>query len=312
MGFDTSSITPQVLRTITMGQRTAELAAADTICRKITDKDKLQGSLDSMDLDSGLARDEDRDLTPGARCEPHGGGFDNTTYHAKAQVGSAQIFDEGRNDSAAEGLDIITDRVRFARAVANAKVDMKLFDVLSNTGGTFNVTFNAASGNDGNGAWDDYTNGTPLRDLLKARLNFAPGADSLIYTPSIFQALQSHPELLAEVSNYSDGQLDFDALNGLLARKLGISASNIFYVEKLYNTAKRGQTPTFGYVGNGTVWMGYRSDLIMVDPQAAPINDISELERDVPTRSHYIQHTRYIDIIRPTLQMGVTFTNVLT
>lgn len=312
MSFDIGTITPQVLRTLTMGQLTKVEAAADSICRKITGKDKLNGSLDSMDLESGLARDESRDLTPGARNEPHGGAYENTTYNCRAQVGTAQVFDEGRNDAAAVDLDLITNRVRMARVIANAKVDMKLFDKLSNTGGTFNVTFNAASGNDGNGAWDDYTNGTPLRDLLKARLNFAPGADSFIYTPSVFQALMAHPELLAEVSNYSDGQLDFNALNGLLAAKLGIPVANVFYVEKLYNTSKRGQTASLGYIGNGTAWMGYRSDLVMVDPQAAPINDISELGRDISTRSHIIQHTRYVDIIRPTLEMGVTFTNILT
>lgn len=304
MSFDYGSIPAQVLREITKGLITEEVSLFESIATPKRDRTTLSGSFPRMTNGSTMSRAENSGLAPGARAKPHGGALATVTYNCLAYVGYDIITDEERNDVGAYGEDLLANRIRQARADANLNIDLAGATALAST--TFNETFTASN------TWDDYTNGTPLEDMLEAKYTKCPGADMIVYGPGVFRALQASPDLLAEVSNYSAGQLDFNGLNAILAAKLNIPVANIHFIEKYYNSAVEGQTEVTAYVGNGLFWMGRRNDFLMIDPVNADVNNLTEVQRIVNGRSHEVQHTRYVDFVRPTKQTGCVFASILT
>ncbi|NRA56921.1 MAG: hypothetical protein HRU13_02210 [Phycisphaerales bacterium] len=310
MSFDFGSILDQVIPEVTKGLVTQEQADADRICTKWGMTTTLSGRFPRMTNVTTMGRAENVGLAPGALAKEHGGGLAEVLYNCLAYVGYDFISDPARNDLAAFGEDLIADRVRQARIDANTGVDIALATLLADVvaNNEFNVL--AAPGGDGNGAWTDKVNSTPLNDMVKAKHEFAPGADAIYYGPRVKRTLIDHPDFIAEDSHFDAGQRDLNSLNAFLAGKLNIPLANIFYVEKFYNSANEGQPPVITYIGDEVFWMGHRSDLLMIDP-SGPINNLSETNRNIKRRGFEISHARYVDFVRPTRELGVTFTNII-
>lgn len=306
-GFDFGSILNQVIPELTMGLVTEERAAADLICNPMRNRTTLSGSFPRMTSKSTLGRADNVGLAPGARAKTHGGGLAAVSYNCLAYVGYDFISDEEANDVAAYGEDLIANRLRQARIDSNLGVDIELFNVLAST--TANEKYDCNT--DGSGEWDDDANSKPLEDMLAAKHTLAPSSNAIVYGPAVYRALLKHPDFLAETSYFSAGQLDLNAINRILAAKIGIPTANIFYVEKYYNSANEGLTEVLTYLGNEVFWMGLREDLILVDPQNA-INNASDSERVLDRRGYEVIHSRYVDIVRPTKAHGVTFSNTIT
>lgn len=305
MGFDLNSVPEQVLRSIALGLVTTEQAVADTLCTKFTEKTTLSGRVPVLSSKATMARADNVGLGPGEEPKAHGGKLKpSTPYNCLAYVGYDEITDEERNDLSVFSLDYIADRVRQARVDSNMGVDLKLQEILEST--SLNTEFDVTS--DGNGAWTDKVNSTPLEDMVEAKHTFCPGADTIIYGPAIKRALLAHPDLIAEYSQFNAGALDIDGLSALIARKTGIT--NVQYVEKFYDSANEGQAVSVTYLFDTLFWMGHKRDLVMVDPANAAINNKAEIERVVSRRLHQVQHTRYIDILRNTQELGAVFSNV--
>lgn len=311
INFDGSTIPDAVIEEVTMGLLTEEQALADEICT-IIQTPSLAGVLPNLGSAATLGRLENSDLQPLVEAEPHGGSAGSTAYDCLAQVGYALISDEERAQFQAFGLDFLANRIRQARANANLQVDNALATVLAST--SLNAEFDTTS--DGSGEWDDATNGTPLEDIVEIIDDFAPGADTIVYGPETRRILIRHPDLVAEFSNFSGGQLDADGLRNLLSRKTGIPVDNIYEFKKLYNAGPKNGTVSTAYLFDEGFWVGHKRDLICVDPTnpvgQPAFNNLTEVERVVRRRAHEIQHTRYVDFLRPTTSLGCTVSLVAT
>jgi hypothetical protein len=307
MGVNVGSI-PNILVAEIMQQLiTSEPAQADTICTRRTDRSTLAGSIPVLQSITTLARAEDVGVGPFAEVADHGGSMTTAAYNCLARVGKSLISDEEINDMGALGQDAIALHLGICRAVANFKTDFALATAL--TSGSLNGTFNCNS--DGAGEWDDKTNGTPLEDLLKASRTFAPDADTLVIGRRVAEALMSQPDIKAESSMFSAGQLDYNSLEAYLRRKIP-NIRFIHILDKLYNTNALGQTPAVSRLFEINAWLGYKRDLILVEPAGAPIQNKVEQERQVSKRATLLQYERYNDVLRPSASLGVRFTNVIT
>lgn len=90
----------------------------------------------------------------------------NTSYVRKYAVESETISDEDINDS---DVDVLMTNVRdLVRAVSN-QVDVRIFNVLSESLSPSLINTTAATGT----GWDDATNGNPVLDLLTAKQKIA-------------------------------------------------------------------------------------------------------------------------------------------
>lgn len=305
MGFDVGSIPEQQLREIAYGLSSEAEAFADLVCNKITERTTLNGSIPTMDSTFSLAQNINGGLTPLAEARPHLGSLGTTSYACLAYVGSSLISDEERNDLAVYGLERISQAAVMARADANLSLDKDLEAALEST--SLNTEFDVTS--DGNGEWDDYTNGTPIQDMIKAKRTQCPEADTIILGMRAYEALVGHPDIIAETSHFSGGSLDWNALEAYFRRKVpGIR--QVFTSMKLYDNAAYGATASFDFLFQDNVWMGKQSDLIMVAPANADVQDKLEIDRVTSRRAHLVQYSRYADIVRPTQAHSSVFTNL--
>lgn len=307
MGINVGSIPNILIAEIMQQLVTSEPAQADAICTRRTDRTTLAGSIPVLQSITTLARAEDVGVGPFAEVADHGGSMTTAAYNCLARVGSSRVSDEEVNDIGALGQDAIAMHLGICRAVANFKTDFALATAL--TSSSLNGTFDCNS--DGGGEWDDKTNGTPLEDLLKASRTFAPDADMLVVGRRVAEALMSHPDIKNEVANFNAGQIDYNSLEAYLRRKIP-NIRHIHVLDKLYNTNGLGQTPVVSRLFEINAWLGYKSDLLLVEPAGAPIQNQVEQERQVSKRSTLLQYSRYNDILRPSASLGVRFTNVIT
>ena len=307
ISFDIGSIPEQVLRSIALGQITEELSFADMVCTRVTERTTLNGSVPILNDKATLGRLDDTGLSPGVAPKEHGGAAGVTAYACLAYAGLDFVTDEERDDLGVYGIDMIENRARQARINSNLKIDARLSTQLSST--ALNGEFDCNV--DGSGEWDDYVNSDPLKNMIDARRDKVPGADTIIIGPEVYDALVGHPDIIAEFSQFNAGSLDYDGLAALLKRKIpGIR--DVYHFEKFYDTAERGDAFSIGYLFAQGAWMGHKRDLIMVDPANADVNNKLDIERDAKRRGHDVQYVRYIDIIRTHLSLGVTFTNTIT
>lgn len=307
MGVNVGSIPNALIMEIMQGLITKELAQADTICTRRTDRTTLQGSIPVLSSITTLARAEDVGVGPFAEVADHGGTMTTASYSCLARVGKSLISDEEVNDMGALGQDAIALHLGICRGIANFKTDYALSEVLKSS--SLNGTFNCNS--DGGGEWDDKTNGTPLADLLKASRSFAPDGDTLVLGRRAAEALLSHPDVKAESSYFNAGQIDYGTLEAVLRRKIP-NIRNIYVLDNLYNANALGQAVSVTRLFEINAWLGHKRDLILVDPQGAPIQNKVEQERQVSKRATLLQYERYNAILRPTALLGVRFTNVIT
>jgi len=307
MGFDVGSIPEHTLREISYGLSSEAESFADLVCRKVTDRTTLSGKVPVMTSTFTLAQDINGGLEPLEQARPHLGSMTTVDYDCKAYVGSSLISDEERNDLAAYGLERIGQAAVMARADANLGLDKDLEAALLST--SLNTEFDVTS--DGNGAWDDYTNGTPIQDMIKAKRTDCPEADTLILGLRAYEVVIGHPDIVAETSHFSGGSLDWNALEAYLRRKVpGIR--NVFTSMKLYDNAAYGATASFDFLFEEGVWMGKQADLLLVAPENADVQDKLEVDRVVDRRAHRVQYSRYADIVRPTQAHASIFTNLFT
>lgn len=308
MGLDQGTFPDVLIQEMMFGLLTSEVAQADSICTPGPFRTTMSGSVPVLKSISTLARDEEIGLAPLAIAQELGGEMTSAPYTALARVGRSFVSDEERNDMGAYGQDAVALHLRLVRMQANFKTDRALATALAST--VLNNEFDCASGQDGNGEWNDYTNGTPLQDLLKAADSFAPDADTLVLGRSVHDALVAHPDIKAQIVFINAGQIDYSGLIAILRVKVP-NLQNLYVLDKLYNSAGKGQTLSTARLFRNNAWLGHKQDLILVEPAGAPIQNQVDQERDVDHRALKVQYARYNAILRPTKELGVTFTNVI-
>jgi hypothetical protein len=285
--------------------RTTELAAADLICSKASGKTTLAGSFPVRT--KLLARGENGGLGRGAEAKSHDQAAESVIYECLAYVGEVEFFEEDEIDWDAFGESEMTEAGKAAYADCNLAVDLKLQSVLTST--SLNTEFDVTS--DGNGAWSDGgTASTPLDDLYNVLVQF-PGLDTLVFGAETERYLASHPDLIAEVSNFNGGQLDFSAVVGVLARKLGLDPSKVHSLRnRFYNTAADGAPEVIGNLMGSGLWFGTSANLHMIDPKHARNGEFRFIPEE-RKRMTVAQMKRYIDIKRSGgVNRGVAFTGI--
>lgn len=304
--FDVGTIPQLTVQEIMYGLMTSEVALADSICTTYTRGSTLNGKVPVMTSASTLARAENIGLPPLAENVALGGAMTTADYNCLARVGDALVSDEEVNDMGALGADAASFALTSCRRQANFKTDYVLAQTLEST--TLNEEFDCNV--DGNGEWNDYTNGTPLADLLLAADEFAPDADTFVIGRRVHDILLAHPDIKAQIVMINNGQLDYNGLFAYLRTKIP-NLQNFHVLDKLYNTAARGQTVAPGRLFSEKAWLGHKADLLLVEPNGAAIQNRVTQQRAPNNRALHVQYVRYNAILRPTKSLGVTFTNVI-
>lgn len=294
----------QAITRVYAGLRTSVPAFADECCTVEKKVMTLSGTVPVETDETNLGRLDDRGLTPGAEVVEHGGDVDTAEYNCLEFVGGNTLLDRVIADYEAYGEDALAKELTRARMNANLKLDGALENVLKSS--TLNETYSATS--DGSGAWDTSL-GKPLLDLNTIRTEKVPNADTVIFDPITVNWLVQHPSFTAQSSFYADGQIDYAAFAAYVRAKTQIPNVHVF--NKLYNAAKKGQPKDMQYLFKGNAWVGYKDQLILVDP-AHKLQNYVDHERSAKRRGWYIQVTRHCALLRPAKSMGCAISAILS
>ena len=306
MGMDQGTFPRMVVQRLYMSLMSKDYAQADTICRKETGKTTLNGTVYAKSSKSGLARVGNKKLAPLVAARKRHGKLGSRNYNAGACVGSTQLSDETMIDYAALGEDALADHVREVRAEANINVDAVLVDAIEDT--AVNEEYDVTT--DGDGAWDDYANSKPYKDMQNIVRDVAPGSDTIILGLQMSHILLSHPDTFVETSNFNAGLADFSGLQSYIKRKVpGIA--NIYVFEVLYDANEEGEEADPDHLFTNGCWIGHKSDLVLVDPNH-PVQAQLDVTRNQDQRCWDVQVARYIDVVRISKELGCTLTGLKT
>lgn len=306
MGMDHGSFPRMVVQRLYKSLMSKDFADADNICRKETGKTTLSGTIYAESSKSGLARIGNKKLPPLVAAKKRHGKLASRNYDAGACVGATQISDEAMIDYDALGEDVLANKIKECRAEANVNVNAVMVDAIEST--VLNNEFDATT--DGDGAWDDYTNSHPYKQMQEIVTDVAPGSDTVIVGLSMSHTLLSHPDTFAETSNFAAGLADYNALVAYIKRKVpGIA--NVYILDVLYDAAEEGEEPDIQHLFTNGCWIGHKSDLVLVDPQHAVQSQV-DVTRNADQRCWDVQIARYIDVVRISKELGCAVTNIKT
>lgn len=303
---DLGSIPKETLREVTPGIEQPEDSIADAICQRRTDVTALKGTAPFQAHEMTMRRGLNRDLAPGQEPKSERGGMGEVEYHAKRQVGKAEIYDESEIQAAAFNLDIVEAWTKEARKDANTAVDLKFADVLASA--TLNQEFDVT--NAGNGAWTDQANATPLQDMVDMS-DLVPHADTAVVGRGVVSALRKHPETMGEVINYTGGGvMGPDHIRAAIAKIFDISEDRVWLLtDRLFNDAALGEDYKLGFVASDVFWVGAGYDLQLFDPNHER-NRESEVGRVLATKTE-LAYKRFVDIKRVHEENAITATNTV-
>lgn len=304
-GVDAGTFPAGLIAEMLRGIVEAETSLVDEIFTPYERTTLLSGNITIDGSESGLARGENQHLGAGVDAKEHKGAIGSVAFDARAYVGKSLLTDEAANNFEALDEDAMNRELKIAYRDANTALDRYAWDsVLAST--SKNVEADVTNLGFGDAAWDDGgTASTPVQDIRHIIQVSAPGADTGIIGRAVANGLMIHPDVVAELSNFSAGTEDEDGLKAWLKRKFGLRTVHI--IKKLYNAAGVGSvTPT--YIGDTVAWFGHAADLINVHPQFSR-QDSAETFR-LTSRSMLTQVARYDDPIRPTQTLGAIATNV--
>lgn len=303
--FNINSIPDQVLLDVTESVTSSEQPIARRLCNVIDYVGTLSGTIPGLSAVTTLANAGRGGLRPGEAAPQAEAGMITTTYNCLRYHGEYGLTKEEMMSLAGFGVSTVELFMRKAVVDSNLQVDIDLALVLASQ--SLNRTYDMDV--DGSGEWDDATNGRPIADIMAARKDKVPGADTLVLGMEVAHTLLRHPDFVAETSNFSAGQLSVAELSAVIRAKTGVP--NVVILDKFYNTAARGLTHAIGYVGDTLAWLGHSSDLIMMRPTM----DGQDQPYDAPVNnppSHTFGYYQFCDIVRPNIDMGCTFLNIFT
>lgn len=309
--LDIGTFPDGLIREMLVGIVEEEESLVDKIFgRQIRDLVAMSGEIPRDGTESGVARGDNQALKPGVEAEEGEGEVDTVSYNARAYVGEYLTPEEVVATLAYYGEEGLARDLRAARRDANTALDRKVFGtagILAST--SLNNERDATSA--GGGPWSDSgSNSNPVKDIRYAKQTGAPGADTVIVGLNPKNSLMIHSDVLADKMYFGGAGTDNEeGLENWFKRKFGFR--NVFFIEKLFNSAAKTKDPSLSYIGENLVWIGYHDDLCLVHPRHQ-INDQATQERVQKRRSWRTQFVRYDDAIRPTKEKGVVVTNVQT
>ena len=305
---NTGSIPQESLNEVTPGLEQPMGSIADELCVRRTDVQSTSGTAPFLSTEMTTSKGLNKDLAPGETAHPDRAEMGEIEYECKRQVGMSEIYDE--TDIAAQRFDIelIDHFSSQAQQDADTATDRKFEDVITST--TDNLEFDATV--DGNGAWDDTSNGTPVQDMVDMS-DKVPHSTMVIVGRSITSALKKHPEVGGEVFHYSGGGVVTTShLEGLIAEQFDIEPSDVHLLtDRTYDSAGRGQDFELDFIADTAFWVGAGYDLQMFDPDH-PKNRRSWSDRVNAAGKEQVGFQRMVDIKRHIQENAITGTNLLS
>ncbi|MFP4598045.1 MAG: hypothetical protein ACLFVJ_07325 [Persicimonas sp.] len=302
MATDQNTIPSQVVEDLLEGLTREPGSLTDMMCERVP-VDGIKGAIPVEPSSSSLTRESTHGLIPeGAVAKPIDEELDDVAYSCGRATGFAVI-----PDGTADQVDSVTGTSTVQRLLkkcldqVHRDMDGELSDVLDSA--TLNETFDADS--DGGGEWDDDAS-TPLKDFDDA-LDLVPGSELAYVGRTDSKNLKIHPDVVAEISNFSAGSASAGQLASLLQNKFGFSkviVGNVFYS----NAANEGQSLSVEYDLEDITWIGRSRDLILVEKGSI----VTEQGRILERQADALIQTRRVDILRPHKEMGLKFTTTTT
>jgi len=283
MSYDVNTIPRFKIREVARGLEGMERSLADELC----DREPVSQRKSSMAVEpygeraaqESYPNKEERGKKPGEKLKRRDSKFTTEFTYECLRYGSSEPLKHDEVESIRNSTTIrpLRKAMKAGRTTAAADMDAVLQSELSDA--SKNQTFDVTSG--GGSAWSDKKNSTPLRDIHDGKL-LVPQVDTLYIGKTDAANLREHPDLLAEVSNYSGGFLG----DSQLARKLRDKHpefTNIVVNETIYNNDNpEGMAFSLKYRMPDLSWMGVRRSLkIMEFESRSPRTfDQEDKERD--------------------------------
>lgn len=276
---------------------------ADVLCRR-REVTAYKGTIPTMKAESLLPRDSQSSrgadgVSPGDELPERDQEFGADTAYECRRYGSQQPLNNADVEQITEhtNVDPLEEALRACMQDAEVQIDARLGSVITDT--NLNQTFTAGN------AWSG-ASGTPLEDI-RAALKKVPGADTIFMGYDVVSDLISHPDLVAESSNFSAGQLGESQLENLIRRKFG-SIQNVVVGDSYFsNGAEEGQTYSLSFESSTTCWLGYSDDLHLVEFTAGEKEGQEQHKtRDAVT----VFAQRQVDVLRPNDSTGLVFQSI--
>lgn len=308
MATDPNTIPEPVIQDLLGGLEREESSLADLMCDRVP-VNAISGTVPVQPSTSSLPQGNDDEgddglIPEGAEAKPFSDTMTEAAYHCRRAVGTTSIPDgTAASIDSVTGTSTVQRLLRRCLGESHVKMDRALDTLLAST--TSNEEIDVNSATYGNNPWDDASS-TPLEDIDKARDTKTPGADTIRVGKTDERSLKVHPDVVAEVSNFSAGMASASQLEQLLRAKFGFT--NI-YVGGMWfsNEAREGQSLSVGF-DIDTSWMGYRRDLILTEFGGTN----TEQGRETRRESDILLVSRRVDFLRPHKEMGAVFTNTTT
>lgn len=302
MANDNSTIPQQVLNTVAMGLMSEQGAAVDSLpgVQKFTVTD-LGGQVPVMPSASTLASKVSAvGVAEGADPDEFDIQLTDFDYVLKRYPGYSTITQGNRVAMDGKGLATLQQIMRRAQMQSNASVDALLNSRLSDS----NLNLSQAAGA---GAWDVSTS-TPLADMLAGKRKVGGRPNLGVIGDDILKDLQVHPDFINRTANFDAGAVSEQEIANIVRDVLGLDM--VMVGNRLYNSGVDGAaTITLAFQFDGLFWIGYASDLVLVEQTESPR---SEMGRSVRREADEIIFTRRVDILRPHKEMGCYFTGIET
>lgn len=247
MAYDSNTLPEAALEEVAIGfQKPEERGAlADAICRR-REVRTPRGEYDALDVAAMMPSDRSSNRRAsgtkfGDDLPNRQDKFDATRSYQCLRYGGEDDIKKSDVSRIVEetDLDAIEHKLRMCKQDGEVQIDGRLDDIL--TDNTLNQTQAAQ-----NGTWDG-ASATPLKDI-RAGYKKLPGASLGVYAgANVVDDLLSHPDLLAETSNFSGGQLGDGQLANLLRQKFSRVDQVIIGDSYFRDGSEEGQTYDLSY-----------------------------------------------------------------
>jgi len=311
MSYDVNTIPRFKIRQVSRGLEGTERCLADELC----DTEPVNQNKSSIPIEpygenvpqDAFASKAERGRKAGEKLKRRDSEFADEMAYECLRYGSTEPLkhDEVQSIMNTTNIRPLRKALSHGRKTSAAQMDAVLQAEMADA--AKNQTYDVTSGG---AAWSDQADGRPLRDLHDAKL-LVPEVDTLYIGKTDAANLREHPDMLAEVSNYSGGFLG----DMQLARKIRDKHpefQNIVINETVFNNDNpEGLGFSLKYRMPDLTWMGVRRSLKLIDfEERSPRTfDKEDKERDVTL----VGFERKVDIQRVTegghTDAGLKFVN---
>lgn len=307
MAFNNGAISREVLKEVIHGLKSRPTPLAREFCTIKRGRNGLVGKVPYLTSAStlgstgnGRAGQAPGSDIPTQQASLAYADYDCLQYPGRVDIAHASIINLNSLD-----LDALAEFLVACMAQSAALTDTDLAQILADANANNTFDCNSAGG----GEWDT-ADGTALTDLDKIRTSgaYAKGANTVIFGVGAWSAFRGCPEVIGRVAMSNSTLLTDSEARSLLS---GFGFTNIYLFDNMVNAADDGLAISVSDVFSSGVWVGHKSDLLMIDPDHE-LNGDANAEKVIGAPRSVLSYVEYADFVRPHKEMGCRMTNVLS